>query len=975
MKKSLIALLTAAAFALAVFSAAPVSALFGTTYVTPDGYCDNDYQKLVAFFETEDPFGVKNGVKLNEDYDPEDPSTWQTTVTYGEGGDQWEETLGVSWYYNGYLRSVQWIDLHQLDMYGTLDLSGCSRLTDVDIRDNHITAADFSGCERLFEIYCGSNGMTSLRLEGCVGLISVYCSDNAIGEIDVSGSPELINFDTFGNPLTSIDLSANPKLFLDRVYTEGEGRVWVSAAEDYCALHAQGTPFSVFVGWYNEAGGLISGDADIEGQAEWDDDWEHIVTPDPVTATGEKVWIARFVELDGLDADEYEVGKLRDFFEHEDDSGVKNGKKLNPAYDPDDISTWTTARRVRYDDDILGVIWCVDGGKAFVRSLELYDMGFTGGLDVNSFTHLEDVSCYYNLIDSIDVSDCPELFGVDCIENLLSSLDVRGCGMLTYLYVASNELSELDLSENPELEAVVIGENLLTEIDFSNNPYICIDRIYSSGGGCVAFEQLGDSAYVTAYPDPGCSFLGWYDQYGRLLTIESCFGGERIWDDDIGDYIGGTPIEELGETVWQARFVDENVLGFSEEDVAKLRDFFEQRDEDGVSNGAKLNPDYSPNDPSTWSAISYDDEEDPVRMGVTWMGYGDTRYACELNVSGMDMVGTLDLSGLTRLRFLGCENGRLTAVDVSDCWELDSLYCSENEIGSIGLAGCVCLWRLNCCDNRLTELDISECFNLETLVCSGNRLKELDLSDMDLLTYLACFDNELESIDISGCYWLEHLLCQNNRLTGLDLSDCSLRVLDCTNNRIASLDLSSSYELEELRCCDNLLKEIDLSSTGFFVDRITAIGGGSVGYYYSEGYLNNDIYVAAKPEPGYRFVGWFSPDGRQIASPTVFGGAEQLTWSDPDEDGWSYVIGRIPDPISQTGERVWIARFVEDTILPGDADGSGFIDTTDALIVLRCALSVDGDPEELTVYCDMDGNGFIDTADALIILRIALGIV
>ncbi|MBR6109291.1 MAG: leucine-rich repeat protein [Clostridia bacterium] len=59
---------------------------------------------------------------------------------------------------------------------------------------------------------------------------------------------------------------------------------------------------------------------------------------------------------------------------------------------------------------------------------------------------------------------------------------------------------------------------------------------------------------------------------------------------------------------------------------------------------------------------------------------------------------------------------------------------------------------------------------------------------------------------------------------------------------------------------------------------------------------------------------------------------------------------------------------------PGDADGSGAIDTTDALLVLRCALGISGDPEEMIAICDMDGNGVIDTTDALLILRMALGI-
>lgn len=58
--------------------------------------------------------------------------------------------------------------------------------------------------------------------------------------------------------------------------------------------------------------------------------------------------------------------------------------------------------------------------------------------------------------------------------------------------------------------------------------------------------------------------------------------------------------------------------------------------------------------------------------------------------------------------------------------------------------------------------------------------------------------------------------------------------------------------------------------------------------------------------------------------------------------------------------------------IPGDADGDGLVTTMDALIVLRCALGISGDPNALLVLCDMDGDGKITTQDALIILRSAL---
>ena len=61
----------------------------------PEGYCEQDYLKLCAFLEMADADGVKNGTKLNEDYDPTDPTTWGTTNEEGESTITWlEATTG-----------------------------------------------------------------------------------------------------------------------------------------------------------------------------------------------------------------------------------------------------------------------------------------------------------------------------------------------------------------------------------------------------------------------------------------------------------------------------------------------------------------------------------------------------------------------------------------------------------------------------------------------------------------------------------------------------------------------------------------------------------------------------------------------------------------------------------------------------------------------------------------------------------------
>ena len=49
----------------------------------PKGYNVNDYTKLYTFLETADTAGVKNGTKLNEDYDPDEPmerNRWRGTA-------------------------------------------------------------------------------------------------------------------------------------------------------------------------------------------------------------------------------------------------------------------------------------------------------------------------------------------------------------------------------------------------------------------------------------------------------------------------------------------------------------------------------------------------------------------------------------------------------------------------------------------------------------------------------------------------------------------------------------------------------------------------------------------------------------------------------------------------------------------------------------------------------------------------------
>ena len=142
------------AFALPAFSADNK----GPVYETPEGYFENDYKKIVAFLETEDAEGVKNGDKLcsriSSEYDPTDPETWHGEVFYEDQG--WADEFGVIWTENEPMR-VYSIKCDDCGLCGALDVSGCDELDEISCAFNNLSSIDISGCTALWRLECSQN--------------------------------------------------------------------------------------------------------------------------------------------------------------------------------------------------------------------------------------------------------------------------------------------------------------------------------------------------------------------------------------------------------------------------------------------------------------------------------------------------------------------------------------------------------------------------------------------------------------------------------------------------------------------------------------------------------------------------------------------------------------------------------------------------------------------------------------------------
>ena len=110
---------------------------------------------------------------------------------------------------------------------------------------------------------------------------------------------------------------------------------------------------------------------------------------------------------------------------------------------------------------------------------------------------------------------------------------------------------------------------------------------------------------------------------------------------------------------------------------------------------------------------------------------------------------TLNVSGLSSLRYLLCQSIPLTKLDVSRCTALQYLYLSEGNLTELDLSNNINLKEVDLWDNQLTTLDLSNNINLEKVDCSYNQLTSLILPRTETLTDVKCFANHLsgESMD------------------------------------------------------------------------------------------------------------------------------------------------------------------------------------------------------------------------------------
>ena len=93
-----------------------------------------------------------------------------------------------------------------------------------------------------------------------------------------------------------------------------------------------------------------------------------------------------------------------------------------------------------------------------------------------------------------------------------------------------------------------------------------------------------------------------------------------------------------------------------------------------------------------------------------------------LSFSYNPIPASLDLSGLSNLKFLYCYFNNLTSLNLTGCNSLETVSLNQNYLTTLDFSGITTLKHLNCQNNFLTTLNLNSTPNLITLLCFSNNL-------------------------------------------------------------------------------------------------------------------------------------------------------------------------------------------------------------------------------------------------------------
>ena len=136
-----------------------------------------------------------------------------------------------------------------------------------------------------------------------------------------------------------------------------------------------------------------------------------------------------------------------------------------------------------------------------------------------------------------------------------------------------------------------------------------------------------------------------------------------------------------------------------------------------------------------------------------------------LSVKG-DVTNVKGIEYLTGLTMLDCNYCYVTELDLSANTALEIIRIELVSLETINVSGLTSLRYFICQKSFLSELDMSSCTGLECFCCNECRLTSLDLSNNTRLKEVECRDNQLSSLILPQSDELTSVVCYDNHIAG-----------------------------------------------------------------------------------------------------------------------------------------------------------------------------------------------------------------
>ena len=328
----------------------------------------------------------------------------------------------------------------------SLDVSGCTALTELKCNDNQLTSLDVSSCTALTTLDCYRNKLTSLNVSGCTALKELKCYDNQLTALDVSQNTALTTLDCYRNKLTSLDVSSCTAL------TELKCNDNQLTALDV----SQNTALTELECYKNKLTSLDVSSCTALTRLK--------CYKNPLTALD----VSQNTALTELDC---------------------NNNKLTAL----DLSQNTALTTLICHQNQLTAL-DVSQNTALEKLFCSYNPLTT--LDVSQNTALTWLACIENKLAALDVSQNTALTWLDCDNNQLTMLDLSKNTALINLDCYNNQLTALNVSQNTALIWLECYNNQLTALDVSKNTKL---ETLNCHGNQIKGEEM--TSLVNSLPD------------------------------------------------------------------------------------------------------------------------------------------------------------------------------------------------------------------------------------------------------------------------------------------------------------------------------------------------------------------------------------------------------------------------------------------------------------------------------------------